>query len=602
MRSPRLLWQLFPTYAAITLLTLALVGWLAHGALRRFHYRETKDHLEVTAQLVRHAVSGIDPALEPARADSLVKSLGRGSVTQITIVLPTGQVIADSERDPATMGGHGDRPEIRDALTGGIGFSRRYSHTQQQEMMYFAIPVSWLGGTSAVIRTGIPLTAVDETLRAFTSRVIAIGIGAAILAGVVSLLVSRYFARPIEVMRGAAARFAAGDLDYRVERRGSVEVAGLASALNMMARQLKSRIHDLERRNREHAALFAGMMEGVIAVDAEERMIGLNRAARQLLGVGDGGTEGRYLEEVIRNTTIQRFVRRALDSAGPVEEEIALRDVEDRFLQAHGTRLRGDDDREIGAIVVLNDVTRIRRLERLRREFVANVSHELRTPVTTIKGFLETLQEPEVQGSEDAKRFIEIAARQAERLHAIIEDLLALSRIEQEAERNEIQLEDGPIRPVLETAIQACRRAATKREVRVDLDCPPSLRAPRNPMLLEQAVINLLDNAIKYSEVGGRIEVSGSAADGAVAVRVRDFGCGIPASHHERIFERFYTVDKARSRHLGGTGLGLAIVKHIAIAHGGTVSVESEPGRGSAFVIRIPARGVEPSSETLTEN
>jgi two-component system phosphate regulon sensor histidine kinase PhoR len=431
--------------------------------------------------------------------------------------------------------------------------------------------------------------------------VIVIGIGAAILAGVVSLLVSRYFAKPIEVMRGAATRFAAGDLDYRVEHRGSVEVAGLAGALNMMARQLKSRIQDLEGSNRELAALFTGMTEGVIAVDAEGRIIGLNRAAGELLGVADGDTQGRYLEEVVRNTTIQRFVRRALESADPVEEEIVLREVEDRFLQAHGTRLRGDDDREIGAIVVLNDVTRIRRLERLRREFVANVSHELRTPVTTIKGFLETLQEPEVQGSEDAERFIVIAARQAERLHAIIEDLLALSRIEQEAERNEIQLEDGPIRPVLETAIQACRRAATKRSVQIDLDCPSGLRAVRNAMLLEQAVINLLDNAIKYSDVGGRVEVSGSPADGAVTVAVRDFGCGIPASHHERIFERFYTVDKARSRHLGGTGLGLAIVKHIAIAHGGSVSVDSEPGKGSVFAIRIPNQGAEPRSETLTE-
>jgi two-component system phosphate regulon sensor histidine kinase PhoR len=273
-----------------------------------------------------------------------------------------------------------------------------------------------------------------------------------------------------------------------------------------------------------------------------------------------------------------------------VEGDIVLRDTEgERFLQAHGTVLRGAQGQEIGALIVLNDVTRLRRLETLRRDFVANVSHELKTPITAIKGFVETLLDGAVDDPENAQRFLQIITRQADRLNAIIDDLLDLSRIEQEAEKGGIPLVRGALRPVLEAAVQACSLNAREKSLAMVLHCSGELAAQINAPLLEQAVVNLLTNAIKYSEPAGRIVVDACQFGDKVMVKVQDWGCGISPEHLPRLFERFYRVDKARSRKQGGTGLGLAIVKHIVQSHGGEVVVHSTPGQGSTFTLMLPA-------------
>jgi two-component system phosphate regulon sensor histidine kinase PhoR len=257
-------------------------------------------------------------------------------------------------------------------------------------------------------------------------------------------------------------------------------------------------------------------------------------------------------------------------------------------MQAHGSALHDLEGRPIGAVIVLNDVTDFRKLEHIRRDFVANVSHELKTPVTSIKGFVETLLDGAMQDPVDSDRFLRIIAKQADRLHAIIEDLLALSKIEQAEETEDLTLEPTPLRGVLENAIATCQVAAHDRHIVVKLDCQAALAARINPLLLEQAVVNLLDNAIKYSEPEHEVCVTGAAHDGEVTISVADHGCGIADEHASRIFERFYRVDRARSRKLGGTGLGLAIVKHIVQAHRGHVSVSSTLGVGSTFTIHLP--------------
>ena len=294
---------------------------------------------------------------------------------------------------------------------------------------------------------------------------------------------------------------------------------------------------------------------------------------------------------MVRNTDLQAFARRALDSPTPVFEEIVFYDgKKERFLQAQGAVLRSEAQGEgIGALVVLHDVTQLRRLENVRREFVSNVSHELRTPITSITGFVETLLAGAKDEPEDRDRFLDIIKRHVERLNNIIEDLLALSRIEQSEERGTIERENIALREVLERALQNCQGEAEAREIRLDLQCDPELRANISPSLMEQAVVNLIDNAVKYSGSGGLVHVEAEVRGGEVAIRVRDQGCGIAPEHLDRVFERFYRVDKARSRKLGGTGLGLAIVKHLVQLHGGRVGVESEVGKGSVFSICLPA-------------
>jgi two-component system phosphate regulon sensor histidine kinase PhoR len=333
------------------------------------------------------------------------------------------------------------------------------------------------------------------------------------------------------------------------------------------------------------------MVEGVLAVDRAGRVLTLNRAVRELFHLPPEASKmsGRGLGEIIRNPDLLAFVRRTLESAQPIADELILREASPRFLRLHGSPLLLSSGQQVGGVIVFNDVTRERHMERERRELVASVSHELRTPVTAIRGFLETLRDGAIEQPEEAERFVEIALRQTERLQVLIEDLLRLARIEREIERDEVVLTMQPVRPVLATAIDACRGIRGGQDARIDLACPQELQAPLDAELLEQAVGNLLSNAIRYG--AGPIRVAAAEIEHRIEISVADRGPGIAPEHHERLFERFYVADKARSRRHGGTGLGLAIVKHVARAHGGEVVMESVPGEGATFIIRIPLSG-----------
>jgi two-component system phosphate regulon sensor histidine kinase PhoR len=291
---------------------------------------------------------------------------------------------------------------------------------------------------------------------------------------------------------------------------------------------------------------------------------------------------------VIRHPELQILVTKALASEEAVERDVVLYAKEERVLNGHATILRDGEGNRVGVLVVLNDITRLRKLENIRKDFVANVSHEIRTPITAIKGFVETLRDGAIHSPQDAERFLGIIQNHVQRLETLVEDLLSLSRIEEEKEKEAIVLEEKAIKEVLEGALVLCQAKADSKQIRIELSCGDEVKATVNPSLLEQAVVNLLDNAIQYSEPGKRIWVQGETTPEGVLIRVRDEGCGIEKQHQERLFERFYRVDKARSRKLGGTGLGLAIVKHIMEAHGGHVSVESQLGPGSTFTLHLP--------------
>ena len=305
----------------------------------------------------------------------------------------------------------------------------------------------------------------------------------------------------------------------------------------------------------------------------------MNEAAARLLGVDAARAEGRLLPEIVRNIDLHKLVAAVISTQQPVEGEVVLRDREPRFLYVHGTVLRDAPEGRSGALLVIHDVTDLKRLESIRRDFVANVSHELKTPVTSIQGYVETLLDGAMNDAEQREKFLKIVAKHTERLHAILEDLLTLARVEQEGEKHQNVLASGPLRSVLEAAVADCGAKAEEKNMQVQLACPAELTAAMNASLLEQAVVNLIENAIAYSPPGQTVEVSGLAGEREIEIRVRDHGCGISREHLPRIFERFYRVDKSRSRESGGTGLGLAIVKHIVQLHGGRTAVESVPGR-----------------------
>jgi two-component system phosphate regulon sensor histidine kinase PhoR len=442
---------------------------------------------------------------------------------------------------------------------------------------------------AAVVRTAFAVQTLKERARELYVRIALVALAAVGLAVAVSLLAVRRIVQPLEVLRRGAERFAGGDLKHRLPDAGAEEIRKVAHALNHMAAELDQRLDTIVRQENEHEAVLSSMVEGVLAVDHDSRVLSLNAAGGELLGVGPERVCGRLIHEAIRHAPLLAFVEPTLASREPVEQEFGATGPSQHWLHAHGTVLHDGRQRKIGALIVLHDVTRLRHLEKIRRDFVANVSHELKTPITSIKGFVETLLHEQLEDKENSLRFLGIILRQVNRLDAIIGDLLMLSRLERGAEEQTIQLQREPLRDVLRAAVEMCAQKAADKPVRLDLECPEDLQAEINAPLLEQAVTNLIDNAIKHSEADAAVRITAAREGAEVLVRVVDQGCGIEAVHLPRLFERFYRVDRARSRELGGTGLGLAIVKHIVGAHRGTVTVESTVGRGSTFCLHLPA-------------
>jgi two-component system phosphate regulon sensor histidine kinase PhoR len=587
MRSKRLFWRIYVYFLVVTLGALVMTAWYVDRSLYRFHQEQVAGNLLARARIIARELP-VPLDHDPVAVNQLVNDLGRLAQTRTTVILPDGRVIADSAENPAVMETHKNRPEIMAALAGKTGQSLRYSDTLRRRLIYLAIPVMHRGEVAGVVRVSLPLAVIDEALTALYASV---ALGGLVVAGVVALLalaLARRITRPLEYMRQASEQFARGELTAKIPVPDTVEMGALALTMNQMALQLHERIRTVALQHNEQRAVLANMVEGVLAVDLMERILHINPAACLLLDVNDGDSRGRHILETVRNIELQEFLGVTLNSAVPTEREMVLRGDAERFIQLHGTALKDADGKTIGALIVMNDITRLKRLETMRRDFVANVSHELKTPITTLKGCVETLTGGALDNPAEAHRFLDMMGRHVGRLELMVEDLLALARLEFEAERGEIPLAPGKVAEVMTRAVQSFAKRAEAKRITFGMECPESLQALMNAPLLEQALGNLLDNAIKYSPGESRIRVTGAVVKGQVELAVTDQGQGIEKVHWDRIYERFYRVDQARSRALGGTGLGLAIVKHIAIAHHGGVALESVPGKGSTFVIRIP--------------
>ncbi len=488
------------------------------------------------------------------------------------------------------MDDHSDRPEIIEAMEDQIGSEIRFSHTLGLNMMYVAIPLKAEDRVIAVLRIAKPVSAINRQLKSIYYKIIIGGLIVAVVAALLTLAVSHKISRPLEELKKSAELFADGDLGHKLPVANCQEIDAVAKAMNKMAGEIGKTIYTINRQRNEYKAVLSSMSEAVLAVDSKQRLITLNSSAAGIIGVDISHAKGRTFQEIIRNPALQNFVTSSLASNESIEDNITLhQDSSECLLLAKSDALQDEQGQKIGTLVVLNDITRLRRLEQVRSDFVANVSHELKTPITSIKGFVETLLEGAINKPEDANRFLDIIAKQTDRMDAIIDDLFELSKIEKQAKKTEIEMEKGAIKYVLETSIELCLNKAKAKQVEIELRCADDIIANINMPLLEHAVLNLLDNAIKYSPSGSKIEIAAERTDEQISIAVTDFGCGIDKEFLPRLFERFFRVDKARSRKLGGTGLGLAIVKHIVQAHNGSVTVESSLGKGSKFTIELPA-------------
>lgn len=609
MKQQKLVWQIFPATLVAVIATIAAVTWYSSVVFQEFYLAQAEKDLEARANLIKSRVHDYLINGQIAELRDFSKFAGRESKTRITIIDLQGVVLADSNSNPETMDNHRERPEIATAYSGVLGRSLRFSNTLGQSMLYIAVPLfsdnrpaSYLSRPTAVIaviRMSVPVTSLFDTLKSLIFKVVFGCIAISVGGAVVSLFISRNISRPLEEMTKTAERFAKGDftqrMSPRLSRASSQEVAALAASMDKMAEMLDEKIKAIVTHRNQLETVFSSMVESVIAIDRDEKVISLNKAAAELLGVSRQSAQGKIVQEVIRHTHLQQQIRQIFTTKESVEDEIVLRDgSEEKFLQTSVVTLNDGKGEGVGVLIVMNDVTKLRRLEHIRRDFVANVSHELRTPITSIRGYVETLLDGALDDREDSVRFLEVVLRQSQRLNAIIDDLLALSRIEQESSDGEVDMEESPLCCVVESAVQTCQVNADQQGVDVDFHCGEGILANMNCTLIEQAVVNLLVNAIKYSKSGDTVTVGAELVqtpDGSeVRISVKDTGCGIAPEHLPRLFERFYRSDKARSRDLGGTGLGLAIVKHIIQAHGGSVRVNSELGKGSEFVLTLDGR------------
>ena len=589
MRKKRLWWRLFISYLWVPIVLLVVLGLYGSDVVQRLYTDQLKADLEARARLAGEPIDELLTKNQPGRVDALCKTLGHASHTRITVVLPSGKVIGDSDANLEDMDNHKDRQEIREALANGVGWSIRRSATLREDRIYVAVPLMHGDGPIAVVRTSFPLTALNDALSQVRNQVVIAALIGAFCYAVISLVISRRMSRPLEEIKAGVDRFAAGDLDHRLRVAGSAEIAALAETMNRMAEQLDERIQTVLRQQNEREAMLSSMEEGVLAINNEGTILSLNKACATLLGEEPAKLQGRSIYEVIRKADLLKFIESALASASPVEGEIQIRGAQDRWVSAHGTVLHDSQRGKIGVLIVLHDITRLRHLEEVRRDFVANVSHELRTPITSIKGFIETLVDGAFEDKENAHRFLQIMLRQVNRLDAIIGDLLVLSRIERGSEEQTDRTGAGA---------DPRRASGGRRDVREEGDRQGGqdrIGLPRRPCRRDQrgAVgAGRGQSAGQRRQVqqrgGGRRGSRRRARAAELVIRVKDQGCGIDAQHLPRLFERFYRVDKARSRELGGTGLGLAIVRHIALAHRGSVSVESTVGVGSTFCLRLP--------------
>jgi len=589
----RIALKLTLTLVGFVAVTMMLVGLYLSRGLERVAIESIEARLGTAARVLEdEARATLRAGGEPRGLQTFVERAARRTNSRVTLVAPDGRVLADSERRPdevAEMDNHAARPEVRAALNGSVGRDLRRSSELGAPLIYVAVPVSESGRVVGALRLAAPLEAATPAYESLRGVMLAGGAVALVVALGIGLFVAGRVTRPVVEMEDVARQMSEGNFRVRASVRSPDEIGTLGRSLNVMAGRLREKIDDLEREQAKATAILDAMVEGVIATDGHDHIILLNERARGIFGLGQTRVERRPLLEVIRNVDLHGLLSesRAAADGEVVSREIKLPEPSERVLQVHAVPLRFTGD-EPGVVIILHDITELRRLEQVRTEFVANVSHELRTPLTAIQGYLETLLDGALEEPQHARKFLEIVFRHTERLGRLTDDLTDLSNIE--LGRISLRIEPADLTEVTESALAIIQPRAGSGRVTVEASLPanmPEVLADRDR--LAQILINLVDNAVKYTPAGGHVWVEAQRLQsGMVEVAVRDTGVGVPKADLPRLTERFYRVDKARSRELGGTGLGLAIVKHLVLAHGGELGIESELWKGTTVRFTLP--------------
>ena len=591
-KTKKLIWQIFPSFLIITVVSLTIVTWYSSAFFKTFFLENIEKDLTIRLNLAERELSKlITTSLNETQINNinaLLKNISTQADARFTIVQVTGRVIGDSSADITKLENHSSRPEIYLALKGEKGVSIRYSDTLNKNMMYIALPILKENKIVAVIRASLSISTIDKKIKSMQKHIfLALALTLIIAAGV-SLYVSRRITRPLEKMKIGAQNFAKGNLQKRLPVPDSEELGELASTMNNMAANLDDKIRTVQNRSLELEAIHSSMEEGVIAIDKNEKIITINKAAASIFNFPISALEQKNIYEVSRDINLQQFIKKAISTDKPVEKILTIHKNKKHVLNIHSTVLYDLNNNRMGTLIIFHDITRIKLLETMHKDFAANVSHELKTPLTAIKGFVETLQNmDDDQDSEKKIEFLTIIEKNVTRMAAIINDLLSLSQLER-MQNNDMDFKSYNIIPIIDRAISECQNISDQKQIAINKNYPDMLMAEVDPFLIEQLIINLIDNAVKYSREKTNISISALENNKHAIIKIKDSGLGIKKEELSKIFNRFYRVDKARSRNTGGTGLGLAIVKHIARYHNGSANVTSTLGKGSTFEISLP--------------
>lgn len=584
-------WKLTFAYLLTVLLSISVLGFYLSRWTEHRYVSSLRTQLADESRFVGRSTAA-SILQNPKSIESLVKQMSKDLSCRVTIIRADGSVLGDSDHDPATMENHSGRPEIRRALETGLGWSIRRSSTLHARMMYVATPFGNGNHPIGIARLAESLSQIDGEIGKIHRVFFIAALMAFVVAAVTGARISSSIAGPIVAMNAIARRFSRGDLSHRIEvgSEAGDEIAELARTLNLMASELRQILRELDEEKAKLETIFIKTDDGLVVVDDHGAISIFNPAAARILGISSEDVQGKTVIQGTLNHDLSDMVERVLRTGTPASLDIRIDAPEPIDLNVYVTPLEKPDSPS-GAVIVMHDITAARHAESVRRDFVANVSHELRTPLASMKAMAETIV---LRGSKDfsvAADFAQKIITEADRLAAISDDLLDLAKIE--AGRREIRKENFPLAEVAERVASQCLSAAQRKAVELSVDLPGDLLVLADREAVYQILVNLVDNAIKYTQPGGDIDVTASRLnDGWVAVKVSDTGIGIPQEDLSRIFERFYRVDKARSRESGGTGLGLSIVKHLVESHGGKISVESSSGQGSTFTFTIPTHSV----------
>lgn len=571
--------------SALIIGTVILSSFITIQEIRKQSYEDAKTRLIVTAKLI----SGELEASGKQESDysEYVKGAAAKSGARVTIISPKGLVLGESEGEAAEMESHYYREEVQMAYTGKTGFNQRFSSTLKKDMLYVAHPLVNPDGSISVVRVALPMKSINDLFWPEVFKVITISL----LGILIAILISRHFIKsilnPIQKLSAASSRIAEGQYGLRIMEDSQDEIGDLTRSFNVMSEKLQQNMEESKTSAVKTRAILSSMINGIIAIDNERRVMFINPVAETLLGIREDRVKGHHVMEIIRSNLLDDCLERFLISDQIETTDIDIFEPLPRIISISTTPILSEEHQKLGGVILLQDVTEIRKLEQMRKDFVANVSHELKTPLTSIQGFVETLKAGAAEQKPIRDKFLDILDIESVRLSTLIDDLLMLSDIENRTRY--VAHDEIPVVRSVQEVIAMLSELAMKKGIVLTLDAPeylPSLIG--NAGWFKQMVINLVDNAIKYTPEQGEVHVDLSFRDNVLEIAVADTGIGIPAEHLSRLFERFYRVDKARSREVGGTGLGLAIVKHFVLAMGGQIFVASNPGEGSTFTVRFP--------------